>query len=78
MSGYDRDALLGRKLAMLLPHYPDDPAHFHAGAPGKAHGREGELRHKDGHGLTVLLNANFNVVADGSPATMTGFPTEIT
>jgi diguanylate cyclase (GGDEF)-like protein/PAS domain S-box-containing protein len=78
MSGYDRDELLGRTLAMLLPDCPADPAHYQAGAPGTVHGREGELRHKDGHGLTVLLNANFNAGADGGPATMTGFLTDIT
>jgi diguanylate cyclase (GGDEF)-like protein/PAS domain S-box-containing protein len=78
MSGYDRIELLGRDLGTLLPDCPGDPAHYRAGGADTVHGREGTLRRKDGHGLTVLINANFNDGADGSQATMTGFLTDIT
>ena len=78
MSGYERRELLGVSLRTLLPDCPNDPALYDGGAAGTVHGREAALRHKDGHGLTVLLNANFGIDADGSPATMTAFLTDIT
>ena len=77
MSGYGRDELLGRKLGTLLPDCPDEPALFDGDEPGAVHGREGTLRRKDGHGLTVLINANFKEDAGGQ-ATITGFLTDIT
>ncbi|MET0963950.1 MAG: PAS domain S-box protein, partial [Noviherbaspirillum sp.] len=77
MTGYARNELLGRSLAMLLPDCPCDPAQYHADGKSAIHGREGALRHKDGRALTVLLNANFSD-AGGSGGTMTGFLTDIT
>jgi diguanylate cyclase (GGDEF)-like protein/PAS domain S-box-containing protein len=77
MSGYARNELLGRRLSMLLPDCPCDPAQYQADGLGAVHGREGELLHKDGHGMTVLLNANFSD-AGGNAGTMTGFLTDIT
>nr|WP_314630858.1 EAL domain-containing protein [uncultured Noviherbaspirillum sp.] len=78
MSGYRREELLGRRLGTLLPDCASDPALDIAGRPGAIHARESTLRHKDGHGLTVLLNANVSIDADGGPATMTAFLTDIT
>jgi diguanylate cyclase (GGDEF)-like protein/PAS domain S-box-containing protein len=78
MSGYRREELLGRRLGTLMNDCPSDPALYGPGGTGAVHAREGTLRRKDGPGLTVLLNANFSIDADGSPATMTAFLTDIT
>ena len=78
MSGYRREELLGRRLGTLLPDCASDPALDSAHGPGAIHAREGTLRHKDGHGLTVLFNANVSIDADGGPAAMTAFLTDIT
>jgi diguanylate cyclase (GGDEF)-like protein/PAS domain S-box-containing protein len=78
MSGYSRDELIGTPYTSLFSSFPGANTLFNRGAINWIHGREGTIRHKDGHTAHALINANVKRDCHGNALTVTAFLTEIT
>ncbi|TFV92436.1 EAL domain-containing protein [Oxalobacteraceae bacterium OM1] len=70
LAGYEAGELEGRGITELLPDFPLDDGRF-------ADGMESAIRHKGGHLVHVLLNANSARDAEGRAQSFTAFVTDI-
>ncbi|MEN3292017.1 MAG: hypothetical protein V7642_1270 [Burkholderiales bacterium] len=78
MSGYTQEELIGRSLKELFPVCPVGGALPVQGGLCSVHGKEAAVRHKQGHLVYVLVNANINRDAEGHALSVTAFLTDIT
>jgi diguanylate cyclase (GGDEF)-like protein/PAS domain S-box-containing protein len=78
MSGYTQEELIGRSLKELFPVCPAGGALPVRGGLCSVHGKEAAVRHKQGHLVYVLVNANINRDAEGDALSVTAFLTDIT
>lgn len=78
MCGYTEPELLGRHIGSLLPICPCDGALAIPHGLTIVQGKEGALKHKDGHLVYVLVNANIERDNQGNALSLTAFLTDIT
>ncbi|MEN3294262.1 MAG: hypothetical protein V7642_3515, partial [Burkholderiales bacterium] len=78
MSGYTQEELIGRTLKELFPVCPADGAFSVRGGIRSVHGKEAAVRHKQGHLVYALVNANIKRDAEGDALSLTAFLTDIT
>jgi diguanylate cyclase (GGDEF)-like protein/PAS domain S-box-containing protein len=77
LSGYSEKELIGRHTATLFPKNPF-PHADRAGAETRLQSIESELRHKLGHTVVVLINANLRRDDAGDKTSTTAFLSDIT
>jgi diguanylate cyclase (GGDEF)-like protein/PAS domain S-box-containing protein len=77
LSGYSEKELIGRHTSTLFPKNPF-PHGDKPGAAARLQSIESELRHKLGHSVFVLINANFRRDDEGKRTSTTAFLVDIT